>query len=59
MFRTLTLRQRENIRFLSDEGTLDYTIRIDSTPTFSYFDLYPIWNDIRAIYTGENKSRLI
>ena len=30
--------------FLSDEGptleTLDYTIRIGSTPTFSYFDLY-------------------
>ena len=30
--------------FLSDEGpmleTLDYTIRIDSTPTFLYFDLY-------------------
>ena len=31
-------------RFLSDEGpmleTLDYTIRIGSTPTFLYFDLY-------------------
>ena len=31
-------------RLLSDEGpmleTLDYTIRIDSTPTFLYFDLY-------------------
>ena len=31
-------------RFLSDEGpmlkTLDYTIRIRSTPTFLYFDLY-------------------
>ena len=31
--------------FLSDEGpmleTLDYTIRIGSTPTFLYFDLYP------------------
>ena len=30
--------------FLSDEAptleTLDYTIRIDSTPTFLYFDLY-------------------
>ena len=30
--------------FLSDEGpmleTLDYTIRIGSTPTFLYFDLY-------------------
>ena len=30
--------------FLSDEGpmleTLDYTIRICSTPTFLYFDLY-------------------
>ena len=32
------------IGFLSDEGpmleTLDYTIRIGSTPTFLYFDLY-------------------
>ena len=31
-------------RFLSDEGpmleTLDYTIRIGSTPTFLYFHLY-------------------
>ena len=30
--------------FLSDEGptleTLDFTIRIGSTPTFSYFDFY-------------------
>ena len=30
--------------FLSDEGpmleTLDFTLRIGSTPTFSYFDLY-------------------
>ena len=30
--------------FLSDEGpmleTLDFTIRISSTPTFLYFDLY-------------------
>ena len=30
--------------FISDEGptleTLDFTIRIDSTPTFLYFDLY-------------------
>ena len=33
-----------NFLFLSDEGpmleTLDYTIRIGSTPTFFYFDLY-------------------
>ena len=34
--------------FLSDEGpmleTLDFTIRIGSTPTFSYFDLiYITW----------------
>ena len=32
------------ILFLSDEGpmleTLDHTIRIGSTPTFLYFDLY-------------------
>ena len=34
----------EKVLFLSDEGptleTLDYTIRIGSTPTFLYFDLY-------------------
>ena len=34
----------ERVFFLSDEGpmleTLDYTIRIGSTPTFLYFDLY-------------------
>ena len=34
----------ERIMFLSDEGptlkTLDFTIRIGSTPTFLYFDLY-------------------
>ena len=33
-----------NLLFLSDEGatleTLDYTVRIGSTPTFLYFDLY-------------------
>ena len=38
-FRALALRQRE-----TDEGpmleTLDYTIRIGSTPTILYFDLY-------------------
>ena len=40
MFWALVLRQRENGLFLSDEGptleTLDYTIRIGSTPTFLY-----------------------
>ena len=34
----------KKVLFLSDEGptleTLDYTIRIGSTPTFLYFDLY-------------------
>ena len=34
--------------FLSDEGpmleTLDYTIRIGSTPTILYFDLYYVWS---------------
>ena len=39
MFRASALRQRG----LFDEGpmleTLDYTIRIGSTPTFLYFDL--------------------
>ena len=42
-FQALALRQRKK-GFLSDEGpmleTLDYTIRIGSTPTFLYFDLY-------------------
>ena len=41
-FRALALRQRENPN-LSDEWpmleTLDYTIRIGSTPTLLYFDL--------------------
>ena len=43
------------LRFLSDEGptleTLEFTIRIGSTPTFSYFDLYAQidwnWKNIR------------
>ena len=49
-FRALALRQRETenknnyFLFLSDERpmleTLDYTIRIGSTPTILYFDLY-------------------
>ena len=36
----------ENFLFLSDEvptlETLDFTIRIGSTPTFSYFDMHII-----------------
>ena len=36
--------RRKKILFLSDEGpmleTLDHTVRIGSTPTFLYFDLY-------------------
>ena len=40
-FRALALRRRDEC---SDEGpmleTLDYTIRIGSTPAFLYFDLY-------------------
>ena len=39
----MALRQRD-LFFLSDEGpmlkTLDYTIRIGSTPTILYFDFY-------------------
>ena len=35
------------LSFASDEGptleTLDFTSRISSTPTFSYFDLYLYW----------------
>ena len=38
------VRGQDRAGFLSDEGatleTLDYTIRIGSTPTFLYFDLY-------------------
>ena len=38
------IRERNFFLFLSDEGpkleTLDYTIRIGSTPTILYFDLY-------------------
>ena len=37
-FRALALRQRENEGPMLE--TLDYTIRIGSTPTFLYFDLY-------------------
>ena len=37
-------KQKYIYMFLSDEGpmlqTLDHTIRIGSTPTFLYFDLY-------------------
>ena len=40
----LALRRRALALFLSDDGpmleTLDYTIRIGSTPTILYFDLY-------------------
>ena len=42
--RVIVLCSREYLLFLSDEGpmleTLDYTIRIGSTSTFLYFDLY-------------------
>ena len=42
-FQALALRQREG-PMLSNEGpmleTLDYTIRIGSTPTILYFDFY-------------------
>ena len=43
--------------FLSEEGptleTLNFTIRIGSTPTFVYLDLY-LYKDffIKAIFTG-------
>ena len=41
MFQALALRQRETVvsRALMLE-TLDYTIRIGSTPTILYFNLY-------------------
>ena len=39
-----TNRNRKRLVYCPDEGptleTLDYTIRIGSTPTFLYFDLY-------------------
>ena len=42
--------------FLSDEGpmleTLDHTIRIGSTPTFLYFDLFSISIDQNRKYNG-------
>ena len=41
------------VLFVSDEGptlkTLDYTIRIGSTPTFLYFDLYLLSNLINSV----------
>ena len=48
------LRRQSRDVFLSDERptleTLDFTIRIGSTPTFLYFDLYIIegstWNSL-------------
>ena len=37
------LRRQSRDVFLSDERpTLEFTLRIGSTPTFSYFDLYII-----------------
>ena len=41
--------------------TLDHTIRIGSTPTFLYFDLYLYNADIQKIYTKKGKlnSKLI
>ena len=45
---------------LSDEGpmleTLDYTIRIGSTPTFLYFDLYCIYIYIYIYIYGVRSS---
>ena len=47
--------------FLSDEGpmleTLDHTIRIGSTPTFLYFDLY-LYSAYAAHYVYLNKILL-
>ena len=44
--------------FLSDEGptleTLDFTIRIGSTPTFLYFDLY-LYSAYAAHYVYNKK----
>ena len=46
--------------FLSDEGptleTIDYTIRIGSTPTFLYFDLY-LYSAYAAHYVYVNKKK--
>ena len=48
-----------NNPFLSDEGPmlemLDHTIRIGSTPTFLYFDLY-LYSAYAAHYVYVNKS---
>ena len=47
--------------FLSDEGpmleTLDHTIRIGSTPTFLYFDLY-LYSAYAAHYVYYKKEKL-
>ena len=47
--------------FLSDEGptleTLDFTIRISSTPTFLYFDLF--WHSIGVLFSLAVKSKVI
>ena len=52
------------LRFLSDEGptleTLEFTIRIGSTPTFSYFDLFAQidWKNIRRSVEHGGKCRV-
>ena len=33
-------KKQKNVSFFFSLETLDFTIRIDSTPTFLYFDLY-------------------
>ena len=53
----LTWSSKQNNGFLSDEGpmleTLYYTIRIGSTPTFLYFDLY-IYIYSSLVLTGKH-----
>ena len=55
-------RARHQLTILSDEGpmleTLDYTIRIGSTPTFLYFDLY-LYSAYAAHYVYNNLVWLI
>ena len=57
-----SLSNGDDIYFLSDEGpmleTLDYTIRIGSTTTILYFDLYISSTDVN-ILSSSNKVGLL
>ena len=58
----MTVPLRIFFLFLSDEGpmleTLDYTIRMGSTPTFLYFDLY-LYSAYAAHYVYFNNVMIV